>query len=79
MLENLAIAHHAAGDAAATIAYLQELLTLLHTRYHGGYNEKVFHLYMVLASTLLAQVRYHRAPQTYLLMAHTRTHHPRIR
>jgi hypothetical protein len=40
----------------ATETHLRELLRLLTERYGGGYNAKLFHLNVRLASVLIAQV-----------------------
>lgn len=55
-LENLAIACEQAGKLSDTERHLNALLRILSERYGGGYNAKLFHLTVRLASVLLAQV-----------------------
>ncbi|KAG7390581.1 hypothetical protein PHYPSEUDO_007521 [Phytophthora pseudosyringae] len=64
-LENLAIACEQAGMLKFTEMHLKTLLRLLAERYGGGYNAKLFHLNVRLASVLLAQKRVHEARELF--------------
>ncbi|KUF72088.1 Ankyrin repeat domain-containing protein 17 [Phytophthora nicotianae] len=65
-LENLAIACEQAGMLKLTETHLKTLLTLLMNRYGGGYNAKLYHLNVRLASVLLAQKRVQEARELYV-------------
>ncbi|KAG6622778.1 Serine/threonine protein Kinase [Phytophthora cinnamomi] len=60
-LENLAIGCQQAGRLEDTEKHLKMLLRLLTERYGGGYNAKLFHLSVQLASVLLAKKRTNEA------------------
>ncbi|KAG6976075.1 hypothetical protein JG688_00001726 [Phytophthora aleatoria] len=64
-LENLAIACELAGMLKLTETHLRTLLRLLMERYGGGYNAKLYHLNVRLASVLLAQKRVLDARELY--------------
>ncbi|KAI9999178.1 hypothetical protein PInf_003997 [Phytophthora infestans] len=73
-LENLAIACEQAGMLKLAETHLKTLLRLLMERYGGGYNAKLYHLNVRLASVLMAQkrVREARALQMLLLARRVR-------
>ncbi|KAG1707334.1 hypothetical protein DVH05_026526 [Phytophthora capsici] len=65
-LENLAIVCEQAGMVKLTEIHLKTLVRLLTERYGGGYNAKLFHVNVRLASVLLAQKRVREAQELFV-------------